>query len=240
MIQIAIDDKACVSCGLCADICPTDVFTFEEKADLPEVSKPKECFGCLSCSEICPSDAIRHEGASLSEAYYHDPYAVQLVNKMAALDTPPLHSPDDDTSRAMSLRDLSVRLQSVAVIFKQTVGGSLPAVGTQAGMTLARHLPRYRIPASLEEALEMAARQFSPAWKIQSEKTSSDELVITVTDCCVREICLREGIPLGSELCVLFYHYLAGYASRLGKVRLRLRHADRGEKQCKYQIMIYP
>ena len=28
MIEIAIDDKACVSCSLCAEVCPTDVLTF--------------------------------------------------------------------------------------------------------------------------------------------------------------------------------------------------------------------
>ena len=28
MIEIAVDEKACVSCSLCAEICPTDHITF--------------------------------------------------------------------------------------------------------------------------------------------------------------------------------------------------------------------
>ena len=44
MIQITIDDKACVSCSLCAEICPTDVFVWDEAKGVPEVSRPGECF----------------------------------------------------------------------------------------------------------------------------------------------------------------------------------------------------
>lgn len=238
MITIAIDEKACVSCSLCVEICVPEVFAFNEEKGLPEVAKPKECFGCLACSEICPADAIFHEGVELQECYYQDPYALRLA---ARLTTNPKNQPLTPTEKEKieaATRDLGVRLHSVAAVFKQTLGAGLPAVGTLAGRTLAGQLPRYHQPRARDEALELARRQFSPGWDLYFE-TNGDSLTVNVGNCFVREVCAREGLPLGGELCVLFYNYLAGYLSRMVGVRPRLANADRGDTKCCYQITLH-
>jgi len=239
MIQIAIDDKACVSCSLCAEVCPTDVFTYEEEVGVPSVQRPGECFGCLSCSEICPSNCIDHEGLELSATHHHDPYALRLASRLGSETEGRFNVPSDAESREKALQDLGIRLLSVAEVFKRTLGGSLPAVGTIAGRTLAKHLPRYRAPGSLHEALELAQRQFSPAWVFDAA-LDGDALTVTVDDCFVRDVCQRQSIELGGELCVLFYNYLAGYIGNMGGgVRLRLMNADRGCDQCRYEVKTY-
>jgi len=239
MIQIAIDDGACVSCSLCAEICPTDVFRFDEAKGVPEVVKPGECFGCLSCSEICPPHCITHQGVAISENYYHDPYAVRLASRLAAdLGERSWASLDSAEGRVRALTDLGVRLRSVAEVFKQTVGGSLPAVGTMAGRTLARHLPRYQAPRSLGDAVDLAILQFAPAWEMDAT-LEDDELKISVGRCFVRELCQQQGLELGGELCVLYYNYLAGYLGKLAGVRLRLMQAERGEEHCSYEVKVY-
>jgi len=238
MIEIKIDEKACVSCGLCVDICPTKVFNFNEEKGVPEVAKPKECFGCLSCSEICPANIIDHVGVSRSEAYYHDPYALDLASKLATGTDLPYKAPGDKQSVAKATEDLGIRLLSMAAVFKQTVGNSLPAVGALAGKPLARHLPRYQSPASLDEALQLTCRQFAPAWRI-TPTLADGKLVLDMGDCFVRDLCLSRGIPLGEELCVLFYNYLAGYIGRMGKVRLRLVNAERGPGKCRYEATVH-
>lgn len=237
MIQIAVDEKACVSCTLCSEVCPTDVFIWDEAAALPKVDRPAECFGCLSCSEICPPHCIRHDGVDLAESHYHDPYALRLAGRLAAGVADRFNVPSDDESRRKAATDLGVRLRSVAEVFKRTLGGSLPAVGTMAGRTLARHLPRYREPNGLDEALALARGQFAPAWEFETA-VDGDQLTVTVGRCFVRETCEREGVELGSEMCVLFYNYLAGYLGQMGKVRLRLMEADRGPT-CRYTVKIY-
>jgi hypothetical protein len=68
---------------------------------------------------------------------------------------------------------------------------------------------------------------------------SDDLLTVRVSGCFVREVCEREGIPLGGELCVLFYNYLAGYLSRMGGFKPRLQHAERGHTGCSYQVRLY-
>jgi ferredoxin len=239
MIQIAVDDKACVHCALCAEVCPTKVFTYDEAQGLPLVAKPEECFGCLSCSEICPSDALDHQGLTLSEAYYHDEYAVHLASRLSTTSTARYWIPGDADHRSKALRDLAVRLLSVAAVFRQTVGSGLPAVGSLAGRTLARHLPRYRSPRNLDEALELTRTLFAPAWELVPRAESENRYVLEVRSCFVRELCQAEKIPLGGDLCVLFFNYLAGYLGKMAGVRLRQVDVQRGEKLCSYTVTVH-
>ena len=111
-------------------------------AGVPKVDKPGECFGCLSCSEICPPHCITHEGVELAESHYHDPYALRLANRLASDLSGRFNVPDDAAAQKNASVDLGVRLRSVAEVFKRTLGGSLPAVGTMAGRTLARQRGR--------------------------------------------------------------------------------------------------
>lgn len=238
MITVTVDEKACVGCSLCVDTCSTKVFSFNEAKSVAEATKPKECFGCLACAEICPADAIDHQDVIIHEAYYHDPYALRLASKLTTAGVHPVNAPVEAAKREAATRDLGVRLLSVAAVFKQTLGGGLPAVGTLAGRTLAGQLPRYRQPKNLQEALALAQEQFFPAWELQP-KLNGDQLAIDVKGCFVRELCQREGIALGGELCILFYNYLAGYLSRMGNVKPRLVNAERGEKTCTYAVKLY-
>lgn len=236
MIEIAIDEKACVGCSLCVDYCRTGVFAFNEEKGIAEAVKEKECFGCLGCAEICPATAIDHKGVTLSEAYYHDPYALKLASGMLPGFGNAHNVPADRDRWENALSDLGVRLLSVAAVFRQTLGTGLPAVGTLAGRTLAGRLPRYRPCDSLNDALQLARDEFAPAWEIDTKTEGDDRLVIQVTGCFVRDLCAGENIPLGGELCTLFYYYLSGYISKMGNTRLRLMDAERSESCCVYRI----
>jgi len=239
MVTIAVNEKACVGCSLCVDICVTKVFSFDEAKQVPTVSQPKECFGCLSCSEICPADAIRHEGVPQTECFYHDPEALDVVMKTAGEGwTAPL-TPATPDMQNRAMRDLGIRLLSVATVFKQTLGNSLPAVGTIAGRTLAGQLPRYRVPKDLAEALVLAKEQFAPAWDLTFRQNAPDQLTVEVSTCFVRDLCAQEKLEIGGELCILFYNYLAGYLSKMGNMRPKLVNADRGTAKCTYEVKLY-
>lgn len=238
MIRITIDEEACVGCTLCVDECPTDVFEFDEEKRVPKVVREKECFGCLSCSQICPASAITHEDIVHSEDHYHDEENIRLASRLA-VDVPLPHAPSDDKHRNAALGDLGIRLLSVAAVFRQTLGGSLPAVGTMAGMTLATQLPRYRVPENFQEALDMAVGQFAPAWDLKPDYDGKSGLEVKVGTCFIRELCKAEGIELGGDLCVLFYNYLAGYLGRMGEARLKLKESTPGDSKCAYKVEVY-
>ncbi len=239
MIEIAIDEKACVGCNLCVDYCQTGVFAFDEGKGVATVAEPRECFGCLGCAEICPAGAIGHKGVTLSEAFYHDPYALKLAAGLRADSWLAPNVPQEKEHWERALTDLGVRLLSVAAVFRQTLGSGLPAVGTLAGRTLAGQLPRYQTCRSLEEALQLAREQFAPAWEIEPVPEGEDKLTITVKGCFVRELCQRENIPLGEEPCTLFFYYLSGYIGKMGNARLRLMKAERGDTKCAYEVKCY-
>ncbi len=239
MIRISIDEKACVGCSLCVDYCRTGVFSFNDEKGIAETVKEKECFGCLGCAEICPATAIEHKGVVLSEAYYHDPYALKLASGISSGFRPPANVPGDTEQWDKALSDLGVRILSVAAVFRQTLGSGLPAVGTLAGRTLAGRLPRYRPCDSLHDALQLARDEFAPAWEIDTKTDGDDKLTIQVNGCFVRDLCASEKIPLGGELCTLFFYYLSGYISKMGNARLRLLNAERGATSCIYRVRRY-
>jgi adenylylsulfate reductase subunit B len=53
-----IDEKKCNKCGICADICPLDVFYGSKDGDIPVVSYGEDCYFCSACIIECPTNAI--------------------------------------------------------------------------------------------------------------------------------------------------------------------------------------
>jgi len=52
-----IDQNLCQRCGTCYDICPQDVFGFQED-EIPTVDYPDECWYCGACVLDCPVEAV--------------------------------------------------------------------------------------------------------------------------------------------------------------------------------------
>jgi len=58
-----VDQNLCIGCGICAEVCPTEVFVVcGEKA---VVMYPEKCRGCDICVENCPVDAIEMKWSDL-------------------------------------------------------------------------------------------------------------------------------------------------------------------------------
>ena len=49
-----IDEEKCTACGACAEICPVDAITVEDKA----VVDADTCIDCGTCVDECPVEAI--------------------------------------------------------------------------------------------------------------------------------------------------------------------------------------
>lgn len=52
-----IDEKKCVKCGVCTQICPLDVIKREDEKIV--VKYPDECWHCRACVIDCPQQAIK-------------------------------------------------------------------------------------------------------------------------------------------------------------------------------------
>lgn len=70
--ELSIHDAACRGCRFCVDICPTEVFGFDDAAHRATVDRQVDCVGCLSCAYLCPSKAISHQNVHKVKNYYRD------------------------------------------------------------------------------------------------------------------------------------------------------------------------
>ena len=51
---VKINEELCTGCGNCADVCPSEAITVDEKAKV----NADECVDCGSCVDECPAEAI--------------------------------------------------------------------------------------------------------------------------------------------------------------------------------------
>lgn len=60
--MIVIDEKKCVGCGRCVEICPGNLLTLSNsRAKIRDV---RDCWGCTACVKTCPVDAICYQLAA--------------------------------------------------------------------------------------------------------------------------------------------------------------------------------
>ena len=53
-----IDERLCTGCGECYDMCPMDIFGWDEERNMPTIPYPGECSICCFCETVCPEVAI--------------------------------------------------------------------------------------------------------------------------------------------------------------------------------------
>lgn len=54
----------CNGCGICANVCPSDVFSRDNDHKVPRVLYPDECWYCDACVLDCPGEG-GHKGIEL-------------------------------------------------------------------------------------------------------------------------------------------------------------------------------
>lgn len=73
--MICIDEKKCVGCGQCVDICPGNLLAIKNsRATCRDV---RDCWGCCACVKICPVNAIAYQlsadlGGTGAKLFAHD------------------------------------------------------------------------------------------------------------------------------------------------------------------------
>lgn len=53
-----IDTKLCNGCGMCVQLCPTDVLRLDKKSRKAVITYPEDCQVCELCMVNCPAKAI--------------------------------------------------------------------------------------------------------------------------------------------------------------------------------------
>jgi adenylylsulfate reductase subunit B len=50
--------EKCIKCGVCSEICPSDVFYGSDTKAFPNITYPEECWHCGACLIECPKNAL--------------------------------------------------------------------------------------------------------------------------------------------------------------------------------------
>ncbi len=64
-LQVEFDEKRCIACWQCYEVCPVGRWTPDREARIARFSDPEDCVACGACVLQCPEDAIRltvHKG----------------------------------------------------------------------------------------------------------------------------------------------------------------------------------
>jgi len=57
-LSVAVNDKDCVHCNVCSEVCPMGI-------DVPEMYRDPECILCGKCINVCPKNVIKYERTKL-------------------------------------------------------------------------------------------------------------------------------------------------------------------------------
>ena len=58
--SIRIVNTLCTGCKTCYEVCPMDVFGFDDRNGFPTVEHPDECWYCGACIFDCPVKGAIH------------------------------------------------------------------------------------------------------------------------------------------------------------------------------------
>jgi NAD-dependent dihydropyrimidine dehydrogenase PreA subunit len=202
MPQVTIDEKGCRDCALCVEICPTEVFSRDERRELAQVTKPEDCIGCTSCLTVSDYTPQRpfyriEENAALVARFLQDkPLSVEL-------------SPADYQE---ALGDVHVRLKALGDAVLETMGRGQRAVGRAAGALAAAHVPEMYEESTLADVLERMKKRFSGSFDFEATSTADGgEVTLRFPSCAFRSAVTSQGDKIGAAvLCSLFHEYWAG------------------------------
>ena len=208
MPNVVIEEKGCRDCSLCIEICPTDVFAHDDGRGLAVVRQQADCIGCTSCQYICPSRCIRVSDVAVQRPFFRIENDAALVKRL--LQREPVNSSLTDGDMLEALGDVSFRLLALADSVTETMGRGQKAVGRQAGVLAASHLPEMYEGASMGEVLERMRTRFEGAFDF-APSVDGAEVTMVFKKCAMNRVVTEAGGKLGEHvLCKLFHEYWAG------------------------------
>jgi 2-oxoglutarate ferredoxin oxidoreductase subunit delta len=212
MPTVHIEEAGCRDCGLCVEICPTEVFEEETGKGLAKVTHQEDCIGCTSCVYLCPSHCVSVTDAQLQRPFYRIETDAALVSRF--LQQVPATQQLATADYAEALADTHVRLRALGAALKEIMGRGHKAVGRSAGILAAAHMPEMYETTQLTDLLASLRRRFAHAFDFDAKVESDGAVTLTFPGCALHRVVTSQGEVVGSaNLCELFHEYFAGLMS---------------------------
>jgi NAD-dependent dihydropyrimidine dehydrogenase PreA subunit len=213
MPTVHIEETGCRDCGLCVEICPTDVFEEDGPKKLAKVVRQDDCIGCTSCVYLCPSRCLTVTETNLQRPFHRMESNQALVSRFLQQVPPSQQLAQADYDEA--LKDTHVRLQALSAALKEIMGRGQRAVGRSAGGLAAAHMPEMYETTKLADLLAGLRRRFAHAFDFEATiEDDGQTATLTFPSCAMHKVVAEQGEPVGSaNLCDLFHEYFAGLMS---------------------------
>jgi NAD-dependent dihydropyrimidine dehydrogenase PreA subunit len=227
MAKVAIEDKGCRGCTLCVDLCPVDVFDYDEGKDLAKVARGDDCIGCFSCFYACPSQCVDVDDVEMMRPFHRVEENVAFVEKFLQAGTATTTLKAEDYEEAH--RDVAARLYALSSAVTETMGRAQKAVGRKAGSVAATHLPEMYEEEDLSGVLGRMQKRFKNAFDFDF-KLDGEDVELTFNPCGLLKVVTDQGDKVGDAvLCHLFHEYWTGLVSTFTSSKYKCEVPQAGE-----------
>lgn len=213
MPTVHIEEAGCRDCGLCVEICPTDVFEADAPKRLARVVRQDDCIGCTSCVYLCPSRCLTVTSDHPQRPFHRMESNAALIARF--LQQVPATGQLGQADYDGALRDTHVRLKALGDALKEIMGRGQRAVGRSAGTLAAAHMPEMYEATGLPQLLAAMRRRFAHAFEFDARiDADTQAATLTFPACAMHKVVAAQGEPAGTaNLCELFHEYFAGLMS---------------------------
>ena len=237
MPTVHIEEAGCRDCGLCVEICPTDVFEEDGPKKMAKVVRQDDCIGCTSCVYLCPSRCLSVTDAITQRPFHRMESNRALISRF--LQQVPAMEQLGQADYDEALKDTHVRLKALADALKEIMGRGQKAVGRSAGNLAAAHMPEMYETTQMVELMAGLRKRFVHAFDFDA-KIDADGTTVSLTfpSCALHKVVTSQGEIVGSaNLCELFHEYFAGLMSAFsGKSYAVANLGTVGQCTMKFQI----
>ena len=235
MAKLAIDSTGCRGCSLCVDVCPVEVFAFDQQRQLARVETPENCISCLSCAYLCPSQCLTVEDYVQCLPLHRIEENVDLVEKF--LQEKPEAAAVSAADCEVALKDVSMRLEAFAQAVMDTLGRAYGVVGRKAGALAAAHMPEAYEDNDLAKVLAALQRRFAHSFEFDF-KVDGNQVQLDFHPCCLSKIVTASGQKPGEAgLCLLFHDYWNGLLGAFANKRCQCKVPVVGER-CEMRVTL--
>lgn len=193
---------------MCVDICPTQVFDYDQGNEMAQSARDEDCIGCLSCFYVCPSQCIQVTDVHVQRPFYRLEGNVALVEKLLQEKTATSTLGPEDWTEAGA--DVASTLSALSTSIVEMMGRAHKALGRKAGTLSAAHLPEIYEQEGLEGVLNGLKQRFEHCFDFDMEM-DGDELKLTFPACALADVVRADGKEVGEAItCQLFHEYFNG------------------------------
>lgn len=212
MPKVRIVEKGCRGCTLCVDICPVDVFEFDDSKSLARVVGEFDCIGCLSCAYACPSQCIAVSEAALIRPFHRIEKNVALVEQF--LQVQPVAKSLTEEELEAAYNEVGILLTAFSFAIGEILGRGHKTVGRRAGSVAASHLPEMYETRGVEDLLGAMRRRFGRGFDFDYRCDDDGVVHLSCSPCgLLQAVQNAGGHPGESALCLLFHEYWVGLIS---------------------------